>query len=106
MFKEKDCIKLEARTKAESDVAVAAASILARERFINWLRDTGREIDVPLLKGISVAVKDTGRELVKRFGPDVLERVAKVHFKTAHDVAPEHYAYVEKPKFVPRKSVK
>lgn len=30
-------IRLEQRTKAESDVAVAAASILARERFVNWM---------------------------------------------------------------------
>src|SRR5205085_12549966 len=36
-------IQLDARTKAESDVAVAAASILARERFIDWLRVTSRE---------------------------------------------------------------
>ncbi len=106
MFKEKGRIKLESRTKAESDTAVAAASILARERFINWLRDTGREIGVPLLKGVSGPVKDTGRELVKRFGGDVLLRVAKVHFRTAHEVAPDHYAFVEKPAFVPRKKSK
>jgi ribonuclease HIII len=106
MFKDKSRIQLDARTKAESDIAVAAASILARERFINWLRDTSRELDVVLHKGVSPQVKDSGRELVKRFGPDVLPRVAKVHFKTAHDVAPEHYEYVEKPKFIPRKPSK
>src|SRR6185436_3016675 len=88
---------------AESDIAVAAASILARERFINWLRDTGREMEVTLPKGVSDVVKSTGRDLVARHGPDVLKRVAKVHFKTAHDVAPEHYKYVEKPKFVLRR---
>src|SRR4030095_3891481 len=31
-------IQLDQRTKAESDLAVAAASILAREAFINWLQ--------------------------------------------------------------------
>ena len=34
-------IRLEQRTKAESDVAVAAASILARERFVNWMDAAG-----------------------------------------------------------------
>ena len=37
-------IKLEQRTKAESDPAVAAASILARERFIDWLEKAGQSI--------------------------------------------------------------
>ena len=45
-------IQLDARTKAESDVAVAAASIIARERFINWLRDTSRDMAVELPSGI------------------------------------------------------
>ena len=37
--------------------------------------------------------------LLAKHGPDVLVRVAKVHFKTAHEIAPDHYAYVEKPFF-------
>jgi ribonuclease HIII len=103
MFKDKERITLESRTKAESDVAVAAASIIARERFINWMRDTGRELGVELLKGASAQVREQARKLVQQYGPGVLERVAKTHFKTAHEVAPDHYAYVEKPPFVPRK---
>ena len=35
-------IQLEQRTKAESDFAVAAASILAREAFIDWLERNGK----------------------------------------------------------------
>jgi ribonuclease HIII len=91
-------IQLDARTKAESDVAVAAASIIARERFINWLRDTGREMGVDLPRGASdPRVKIVGAELVAKHGPEVLLRVGKVHFKTAHQIAPEHYEWVEKP---------
>jgi ribonuclease HIII len=97
-------IQLESRTKAESDVAVAAASILARERFINWLRDTTREVGVELGKGVSPVVKTQAREFVGRYGAEALKRVAKVHFKTAHEIAPEHYEYVEKPPFIPRRS--
>jgi hypothetical protein len=42
-------ITLEQRTKAESDYAVAAASILAREKFINWLDEAGKVIGIELL---------------------------------------------------------
>ena len=93
-------IQLDARTKAESDVAVAAASIIARERFINWMGTTSREMSVDLPRGSSdPRVKIVGRELVAKLGPDVLKRVAKVHFKTAHEVAPDDYAHVAKPFF-------
>ncbi|MBA3608090.1 MAG: ribonuclease HIII, partial [Chthoniobacterales bacterium] len=37
-------IQLEQRTKAESDFAVAAASILARESFIDWLERAGQRL--------------------------------------------------------------
>src|SRR5437868_10279496 len=37
-------IRIEQRTKAESDIAVAAASILAREAFIDWLETEGKEV--------------------------------------------------------------
>jgi ribonuclease HIII len=99
-------IRLDARTKAESDVAVAAASILARERFINWLLETGREMGCTLEKGVSPAVKDKARALVKQYGPDVLKRIAKIHFKTAHEIAPDSYAFVEKPIFVKNRAKK
>src|SRR5450432_2006265 len=46
-------IILEQRTKAESDVAVAAASILARERFIYWLRDAKKTYGSELPRGVS-----------------------------------------------------
>ncbi len=88
-------IQLDARTKAESDVAVAAASILARERFINWLRDTGAELGGALEKGVSPMVA-----IAAARGGEFLRKIAKVHFKTAHEVAPDCYEYVEKPAFV------
>jgi ribonuclease HIII len=85
-------IELEQRTKAESDLAVAAASILARERFINWLRDAKKTCGVELPRGVSAGVKSVARELVAAHGPDVLLRVAKTHFKTASEVAPGNFA--------------
>ncbi len=84
-------IKLEQRTKAESDLAVAAASIIAREAFIDWLDQRSRGLGVKLGRGVSAAVKGAARELVVKEGPGILQQVAKVHFRTAHEIAPEHF---------------
>lgn len=84
-------IDIQQRTKAESDVAVAAASILAREGFINWLDRESKKVGMKLQRGVSPGVKETGRKLVEKNGPEVLRSVAKVHFRTAHEIAPEGY---------------
>ena len=85
-------IKLEQRTKAESDLAVAAASILAREAFIDWLDKHGKALGVKLSRGVSATVKQAAKDLVAKNGPEVLRRVAKVHFRTANEIAPESFA--------------
>jgi ribonuclease HIII len=85
-------IEIEQRPKAESDVAVAAASILAREAFINWLERKGKEMGLRLDRGVSASVKETAKKLVETSGPDVLRSVAKVHFRTAHETAPDYYS--------------
>ncbi len=84
-------IKIDQRPKAESDIAVAAASILAREAFINWLERKGKEIGLRLERGVSAAVKESAKKLVEMNGPDALRAVAKVHFRTAHETAPDYY---------------
>jgi ribonuclease HIII len=85
-------IEIQQRPRAESDVAVAAASILAREAFINWLDREGKKLGVRLERGVSPAVKIAAGKIGKEQGPAVLRQVAKVHFRTAHEVAPEHFA--------------
>lgn len=79
-------IQLDQRTKAESDPAVAAASILARAQFVDWLAKESRTLGMPLPKGASAAVKAAGSSLVRRDGVAVLGKVAKLHFKTAHEI--------------------
>src|SRR3989454_6273422 len=76
-------IDIQQRTKAESDIAVAAASILAREAFINWLERKGKEIGLRLDRGVSAGVKESAKKLVEMNGPGALRAVAKVHFRTA-----------------------
>ena len=85
-------INIEQRTKAESDVAVAAASILAREAFINWLERRGKTLGMKLGRGVSIDVKEAAAKLVEAKGPGILRDVAKVHFRTAHEIAPATYA--------------
>lgn len=85
-------IKMEQRTKAESDPAVAAASILAREGFVNWLEKRGHALGVRLGRGVSAAVKETAAEIVATKGASALQQIAKIHFRTAHEVAPDHFA--------------
>jgi ribonuclease HIII len=85
-------IKIEQRTKAESDVAVAAASILAREAFINWLERRGKALGMKLGRGVSTDVKEVAAKLVETKGPGILREIAKVHFRTAHEIAPATYA--------------
>src|SRR5919198_6154664 len=71
-------ILIEQRPRAESDIAVAAASIIAREGFINWLDRQGKELGVRLDRGVSPGVKETAKKLVETNGPDALRDVAKV----------------------------
>jgi len=85
-------IDIQQRPRAESDIAVAAASILAREAFINWLDREGKKLGVRLERGVSGAVKAAAEKIVQDRGPKGLRQVAKVHFRTAHAVAPEHFA--------------
>lgn len=72
--------------RAEVHVAVAAASILARARFLEHLADLSARFEMTLPKGASAAVIQAGQALVKRFGKDALRQAAKLHFKTTAQV--------------------
>lgn len=74
--------------RAEANLAVAAASILARDRFLGWLDRASREAGLRLPKGASSEVEAAARALVARHGRDALARYAKLHFKTTQRVLP------------------
>ena len=86
LMKKGRSIKLEQRHKAESDIAVAAASVLAREAFLRSLAKLGEVHGATFHKGASEQVKDAAAGLVKKSGPDILLRTAKCHFRTADQV--------------------
>jgi ribonuclease HIII len=79
-------ILLEQRTKAESDVAVAAASIVARAEFLLRLKRLSSEVGTTLPKGASPAVEIAAKMVIKKHGQDRLGSVAKLHFKTTQAV--------------------
>jgi ribonuclease HIII len=79
-------ILLQQRTKAESDIAVAAASILARAEFLKRLANLGEKVGLPLLKGASAQVRARATEILKQKGEASLRSVAKTHFKTFQEV--------------------
>ncbi len=83
-------IQIDQRTKAESDIAVAAASILARDKFVRWLDTRGKQLGIMLPKGVSGAVKSAGRAVVEKVGRDALRTIAKMHFRTSAEVLGEN----------------
>ena len=79
-------IVLEQRTKAESDMAVAAASILARAEFLIRFKRLSDEIGTTLPKGASPTVELAARMMMKKHGRERLDSIAKLHFKTTRAV--------------------
>lgn len=67
--------------RAEANLAVAAASILARDRLLGWLERASQQHGLKLPKGASTEVDTVARALVAREGKDALAQVAKLHFK-------------------------
>lgn len=76
-------IELVQRHKAESDLAVAAASILARAEFVQRMARLEKEFNMELPKGASAQVDAAATAFVNRHGAAQLARVAKMHFRTA-----------------------
>jgi len=45
-----------------------------------------QECGMPLPKGAAAQVIAAGKKLLAKFGPEILDKVAKTHFKTMADV--------------------
>lgn len=75
-------VDLTQRHRAEEDVVVAAASILARQTFVESLQELGKKWGIVLPKGASSSTVFSAKEFVKKWGKEALVDVAKLHFKT------------------------
>jgi ribonuclease HIII len=71
--------------KAERDIAVAAASILARDVFLSRLRRLSESYLLDFPKGATHVV-EFGKKLIESHGIGVLQNVAKLHFSTTKEV--------------------
>jgi ribonuclease HIII len=76
-------IELIQKHKAESDLAVAAASILARHEFVTRLGEMGQRFGMEFPKGASAAVDAAAKEFIAKQGVEDLPKVAKMRFRTA-----------------------
>jgi ribonuclease HIII len=85
LFEKGKGVEFVSRVRAEADLAVAAASILARAEFLNKLKRLGQEFGMELPKGATNVI-GPGKELVAMHGPEALPKVAKMHFRTSDQV--------------------
>ena len=85
-LKDMKSIKLVHKIKAEEDIAVAAASIIARYHFLNSISILSRKYQLEFPKGASDKVIKIGKEFVEKFSKDRLNEVAKTHFKTIEKI--------------------
>ena len=76
-------IELVQRHKAEEDLAVAAASIMARNEFVTRLGMLEKQFGMKLPKGASAAVDQAAKDFIATHGVENLGKVAKMHFRTA-----------------------
>ena len=77
---------LDMHYRAESDPAVAAASILARDAYLEGLELISGKFGIKAVSGSGAETDKVVRELVKKFGADVLDEVVKIHFKNTFKV--------------------
>lgn len=79
-------VDLTQRHRAEEDLVVAAASILARDAFLDGLQRLSQEVGIELPKGASSATIKAAKEVLRKWGPETLCKICKQHFKTYQQV--------------------
>lgn len=67
--------------KAEKYTAVAAASILARDRFSLWFRHENHKLGFELPKGASESCEAAAEKIMSKIGSHSLKDFVKLHFK-------------------------
>jgi ribonuclease HIII len=79
-------LELHQETRAEREPVVAAASVIARNLFLEGLEKLSEEFAVDLHKGAGEPTDRSAREFVKLHGREALARVAKLHFKNTQKI--------------------
>ncbi len=79
-------LQLENKQKGERYLAVAAASILARDKFLSRLGNFRQAYGIEFPKGASETVVNAAKLFVQKHGFEALRKVAKLHHKTTEKV--------------------
>lgn len=83
LLKDTDNIALTQRTHAESsEIAVAAASILARAAFVEGMDDLSKKFGLTIPKGATHGIVQAGKRILQQYGEEGLRKTIKLHFKT------------------------
>lgn len=74
-------------TKAEDkNLSVACASIISRYIFLKEQEKLEKSLGILIPKGAGIKVDETGKELVKSKGKDVLNEISKISFKNTNRI--------------------
>ena len=74
-------------TKAEDkNMAVACSSIICRYLFLKEYEKLNKQFNIKLPKGAGFNVDQVGRELVNKYGKDILNKIAKISFKNTERI--------------------
>lgn len=79
-------IVLVQKTHAENNIAVAAASVLARDGFLRGMAALSDRFGMVLPKGAGAQVPVALQQFVARHGKQLLPEVGKIHFRTFEGV--------------------
>lgn len=86
LMKKGKTIKLDQRVRAESDIAVAAASIIARAVFVEKMKQMENFYGLEFPKGCGSQVKTSAKKFIEKYGQERLEEICKSHFKTYKEI--------------------
>ena len=74
-------------TKAEDQcLSVAASSIISRYRFLQEIKRLSKEYNIDLPLGAGSIVDEIGADLVIKYGPTILNKIAKINFKNTEKI--------------------
>jgi ribonuclease HIII len=89
-------IELKQMPQAEVDLAVAAASVIARAEFLRRIDKLSQEWRINLPKGASNLVDEVAAKIVNQSGKESLDKLAKLHFKNTRKVLCPNGSILEK----------
>ncbi len=82
-------IHLVQKVRAEENLAVAAASILARARFVDSLESLAMKYGMNFPVGASRQTQSVLEKFIAKYGKRELKKVAKLHFKPVRNLLDE-----------------